>query len=199
MKRARPKSDKSTRKRARANVVSIYWLPPEIWVHVISFLDQIKDRWRVSLVCKAWNELAWDAFDPSFDDHCAICVASYLGRAETVRRLLLDKRVDLDYACNVAMWHAVYRWFQKSKLCGFYARKFYRELGRPPVHEIRDKMRDNPPAYGDWVLTMASAACLCSPETFASHGYASENLDEKLKIVHLLLHDSYLNPVDQKF
>ncbi len=214
MKRERQETggdtDKRTCKCGRGGA-AIFWLPREIWEHVISFLHPTKDRWRVSLVCKAWNDLAWDALDPSANDHETIAAVSWSGRAETVRRLLLDKRVDLDYACNMAMWNAVFRWFKRDKFIEATAGKFYRELGNPDVHEIRNRMRDNPPppAYGNWAFAMAcmvyslqSEACdspynLKIVSLLLDDPCSPDHTDEHLKIVRLLLDDAHLNPVDR--
>ena len=202
MKRARQKSDENTRKRAR-NVVAIYWLPPEIWEHVISFLHPKKDRWRVSHVCKAWNELVWDAFDPSDEDYWAIEAASgWHGRAETLKRFLLDKRVDLDRGCYLAMWNAVdHHYLQNSvpimKLC--------LELGGGDPFTIRNRLlacaigsldmvrllladkRVNPAADQNWALTVA-----CMHENTACDLHS----EDSLKVVRLLLDDPRVNPVD---
>ncbi len=62
--------------------------PPEIWRHVFSFLDPVKDRRSASLACQTWNVLVWDALDPSENDDYAIVEASKRGCADSVRRLL---------------------------------------------------------------------------------------------------------------
>ncbi len=72
----------------------VFWLPPEIWKTVFAFLDPVKDRRSASLVCRTWNEWAWQVLDPSADDNRAILWCGLENRVEMVKRLLKDFRVD---------------------------------------------------------------------------------------------------------
>ncbi len=217
MKRARQKSDKSTRKRARGDT-SVYWLPPEIWVHVISFLHPKKDRWRVSLVCKAWSELVWDAFDPSFDDstiddyrygdYWAVRAASARGCVKAVARFLDDKRVDCDRACDVAMEATFSR---SSRGHCIPIMKLCLELGRGTLSLICNDLlpralaydsftyielirllvadnRVNPAARGNAALLQACAI---------EYPAYSIKIEDSLKIVQLILSDSRVNPLER--
>ncbi len=78
----------------RQKIAPAPWLPPEIWGEVFSFLHPQHDRRRLSLVCKAWNKIAWNVLDPAWNDNRAIREASKKGCAESVKRLLKDPRVN---------------------------------------------------------------------------------------------------------
>lgn len=59
--------------------------------HVLEFLDE-NDKFHIFLVCKKWNEVAKEVFDPSADDNQAIISACYKGSIDSVRTLLKDSR-----------------------------------------------------------------------------------------------------------
>ncbi len=94
MKRAREtqegQEDTATK---RKRVTSIARLPPEILKLTFSFLGSVKDRQSVSLVCKQWNDLAWQTTSPEDDEDFALRWASARGDAIEVKGLLADPRV----------------------------------------------------------------------------------------------------------
>src|SRR4051794_15047661 len=68
--------------------------PKEMVKQILLHIHNTEDWFPIFLVCKEWNQIALQLFDPSVDSNSAICRACTNNLPLSVKRLLKDDRVD---------------------------------------------------------------------------------------------------------